>query len=135
MPPTLIRFSIALSVAAITVGVLLATGSSSAAVTCPSTVPVVNENNCKGEGSSGWLFNNYDEGIAGYATQTSFNLGQNVPLKIARDTPTAGGTKVNITVYRMGYYGGDGGRQVFSASNVTVANNFNCSKKDSFTGE
>ena len=70
------------------VGVLLATGSSSAAVTCPNSVPVVSENNCKGEGSSGWLFDNYDESIAGFATQTSFNVGQSVPLKIARDTPT-----------------------------------------------
>src|SRR4051812_9064029 len=135
MPPILIRLSIALSVAAVTVGVLLATGSSSAAVTCPSAIPAVNENNCKGEGSSGWLFNNYDEGIAGFATQTSFNLGQSVPLKIARDTPTPGGTKVNVTVYRMGYYDGEGGRQVFSASNVAVANNFTCKPKDATTGE
>jgi PKD repeat protein len=135
MPPILIRFSIALSVAAITVGVLIATGSSSAAVTCPSTIPVVNENNCKGEGSSGWLFNNYDEGVAGFSTQTSFNLGQSVPLKIARNTASPGGTKVNIAVFRMGYYGGDGGRQVYTSSNVTVNNTFTCKAPNASTGE
>ncbi len=135
MPPILVRLSVALAVAAVTVGVLLTTASAPAAVTCPSSVPVVNENNCRGEGSSGWLFDNYDEGIAGYATQTSFNLGQSVPLKIARNTPTPGGTKVGIAVYRMGYYGGDGGRLVYSASNVTVANNFTCKSPNAVTGE
>src|SRR6478609_32429 len=135
MRPIFIRFSIALAVAATTVGVLLATGSSSAAVTCPSAVPVVNENNCKGEGTSNWMFQNYDEGVAGFATQTSFNVGQSVPLKIARDTPTPGGTKVNITVFRMGYYGGEGGRQVYSATNVAVANNFTCKAPNATTGE
>jgi PKD repeat protein len=131
----LLRLGLPLAIAAATLGVFLTTSSSRAAVTCPSTIPVVNENNCKGEGSSGWLFDNYDEGIAGYSTQTSFNLGSSVPLKIARDTPTPGGTKVNIAVYRMGYYGGEGGRQVYSVSNVAVANNFNCTKKDASTGE
>src|SRR4029077_4220845 len=82
-----------------------------------------------------WLFQNYDEGIAGYATQTSFNVGQSVPLKIARDTPTPGGTKVNIDVYRMGYYGGEGGRLVYSASNVAVGNNFKCNPPNLETGE
>src|SRR3954469_23562870 len=122
----LVRLGLPLVIAAAVIGVLLTTSFSRAAVTCPSTIAVVNENNCKGEGSSSWLFNNYDEGIAGFSTQTSFNLGSSVPLKIARNTPTPGGTKVNIAVYRMGYYGGDGGRQVFSAANVAVNNNFTC---------
>ena len=124
-----------MAVAVATIGVFLTTSSSRAAVTCPSTIPVVNENNCKGEGSSDWLFDNYDEGIAGFSTQTSFNLGQSVPLKIARNTPNPGGTKVNITVFRMGYYGGEGGRQVYSASNVAVANNFTCKTPNATTGE
>ena len=82
----LVRLSLALPVAAAP-SASSSPPSSSAAVTCPNAVPVVNENNCKGEGSSDWLFDNYDEGIAGFATQTSFNVGQSVPLKIARDTP------------------------------------------------
>jgi PKD repeat protein len=135
MRPIYARLTIAMAVALATAGILIATSSAPAAVTCPSTVPVLSENNCKGEGSSDWLFDNYDEGIAGFATQTSFNVGQSVPLKIARNTPTPGGTKVNINVFRMGYYGGEGGRQVYSASNVSVANNFACKTPNASTGE
>jgi hypothetical protein len=123
-----------IAIAATTWG-LFSSSSSSAAVTCPSSIPVVNENNCKGEGSSEWLFHNYDEGIAGFATQTSFNLGQNVPLKIARDTPTPGGTKVDIDVYRMGYYEGEGARLVYKAAGVSVGNNFKCNSANAVTGE
>jgi PKD repeat protein len=130
-----IRSSFVLIAIAATAWGLLSSSSSSAAVTCPSSIPVVQENNCKGEGSSEWLFHNYDEGIAGFATQTSFNLGQSVPLKIARDTPTAGGTKVNIDVYRMGYYGGEGARLVHSATDVSVGNNFKCNAPNTVTGE
>jgi Concanavalin A-like lectin/glucanases superfamily/PKD domain len=135
MRPLFLRFSLALAVAATTVGVLLATGSSSAAVTCPSSVPVLSENNCKGEGSSSWMSGNYDDGIAGYATQTSFNRGQNVPLKIARNTTP--GTKVNIAVFRLGYYEGAGGRLVHTANSITVNNNFTCktAQPDPVTGE
>jgi hypothetical protein len=137
MRPILARLGIPLAIAATTIGVLLATSSAPAAVTCPSSVPVLSENNCKGEGSSDWMTGNYDDGIAGFATQTSFNRGQNVPLKIARNTPTPGGTKVNIEIFRMGYYEGAGGRLVHTASNVTVPNNFTCktAKPDPTTGE
>src|SRR4029077_13745159 len=127
MRPFLIRSSIVVTTVGIVAwGLLSSSPAPAASITCPNPVPVVNENNCKGEGTSDWLFQNYDEGIAGYATQTSFNVGQSVPLKIARDTPTPGGTKVNIDVYGMGYYGGEGGRLVYSASNVAVGNNFKC---------
>ena len=135
MSPIYARLSVAVAVALATAGILIATSSAPAAVTCPSTVPVLSENNCKGEGSSNWLFDNYDEGIAGFSTQTSFNVGQSVPLKIARNTTNPGGTKVNINVFRMGYYGGDGGRQVYSATNVTVNNNFTCKAPNATTGE
>src|SRR5215212_5659638 len=105
MRAPLLRLSLPVLIAIGTVGIFLTAGSS-AAVTCPSSVPVLNENNCKGAGSSGWQTGNYDDNIAGFATQTSFNRGQNVPLKIARNaTP---GSKVNIEVFRLGYYGGEG---------------------------
>ncbi len=123
MPPTLLRLSLAVLVAAMTVAIFLG-GGSSAAVTCPTSVPVHSENNCKGEGSSDWRIGNYDDNVAGFATQTSFNRGQSVPLKIARNTTP--GTKVNVQVFRMGYYEGAGGRLVHTANNVTVNNNFTC---------
>ena len=58
------------------------------AVTCPNANPVVNENNCTGAGSSGWRLSQLQTRTsAGFATQTSFNLGESVPLKIARNAP------------------------------------------------
>jgi PKD repeat protein len=136
MRPFFARSSIALATAGIVAwGLLSSSAAPAETVTCPNPIPVVNENNCLGEGTSDWLFQNYDEGIAGYATQTSFNVGQSVPLKIARDTTTPGGTKVNIEVFRMGYYGGEGGRPVYSAANVSVGNNFKCNPPDAQTGK
>jgi N,N-dimethylformamidase beta subunit-like, C-terminal/Concanavalin A-like lectin/glucanases superfamily/PKD domain len=136
MRPFLIRSSFVLvALATVAWGLLSSSSAPAANVTCPNPVVVVNENNCKGEGVSDWMFGEYDEGITGYATQTSFNVGQSVPLKIARDTPTPGGTKVNIAVFRMGYYEGEGGRLVYSASNVTVNNNFKCNAPNALTGE
>ena len=135
MRAPLLRLSLPVLVAAATIGAFLV-GGSSAAVTCPSSVPVLNENNCKGEGSSDWMTGNYDDNVAGFATQTSFNRGQNVPLKIARNA-TPGSTKVNIEVFRLGYYGGEGGRLVHTANNISVANNLTCktAKPDPVTGE
>ncbi|HSS42857.1 MAG TPA: N,N-dimethylformamidase beta subunit family domain-containing protein [Solirubrobacterales bacterium] len=132
----LVRLGLPLALAAATIGIVLTTSSSRAAVSCPNAVPVVNENNCKGEGSSDWLTGNYDDNVAGFATQTSFNRGTNVPLKIARNA-TAGSTKVNIEVFRLGYYGNEGGRLVQTANNVTVNNNLTCktAQPDPVTGE
>jgi hypothetical protein len=106
-------------------------GSAFAAVTCPNSNPVVNENNCMGAGSSAWQINNgrtYD--LAGFATQTSYNLGQSVTLKIG-----AYADSVDISVFRMGYYGGKGGRLVASASNVPVNNGLSCETMKAKTGE
>src|SRR5436853_3152738 len=135
MRTPLLRLSLPVLAAVITVAVFLG-GGSSAAVSCPNANPVLNENNCKGEGSSDWLTGNYDDNVAGFATQTSFNRGQSVPLKIARNA-SPGSTKVNIEVFRLGYYGGEGARLVNTASNVTVPNNLTCktAKPDPVTGE
>ena len=62
-----------------------------------------------GAGSQGWRLGNFSEDIAGYTTQTSFAKGASVPLKIARNAPILPQTRVDITVYRTGYYGGEGG--------------------------
>src|SRR3954452_23209781 len=84
---------------------LLAPGTASA-VTCPNANPVLNENNCAGSGTSSWQMNNQSDNIGGYSTQTSVNLGQSVSLKIARNMPVLPATKVDISVYRTGDYGG-----------------------------
>lgn len=117
--------------------VLLATGGAAqAAVTCPNPNPVVQENNCAGVGSSAWALSNASENVGGFATQPSFNLGQDVPLKIARNAPLVPATKVDISVYRMGYYNDTGSRLIAAASRtaVTVNNTFTCNPKNAQTG-
>ena len=75
-----------------------------AAVSCPSSNPVVNENNCMGAGSTAWQLTNYDNGgITGYSTKSSVNLGESVPLRIANQ---AGTGSAEVNVFRMGWYRG-----------------------------
>ena len=106
-------------------------------MTCPNANPVVNENNCMGAGSQGWRLDNESDDIGGYSTKTSFNLGEAVPLKIARNAPIMPATRVDISVYRTGYYGGLGGRLIPAAgkTNVTVNNSFACNPLDPNTGK
>jgi PKD repeat protein len=119
------------------VGLLLLlawSGSAKAAVSCPNSNPVVNENQCK-TGSSNWQVFDYSHDLGGYTTKTSVNLGEDVVLKIGRDAPISPQKTVNIDVYRMGYYDGEGGRLVKSATNVAINNTFACRPMDSITGE
>ena len=133
------RLRLALAIATLTTAVasLGAATPAMAAVSCPNTNPVVNENNCMGAGSQGWRLGNFSEDIAGYPTQTSFAKGASVPLKIARNAPILPQTRVDISVYRTGYYGGEGGRLIpgAGATNVPVNNNFTCNAKNATTGE
>ncbi|HEY2631529.1 MAG TPA: N,N-dimethylformamidase beta subunit family domain-containing protein [Solirubrobacteraceae bacterium] len=103
----------------------------SAAVTCPNANPIVNENNCKGAGSSAWQIGNgrtYD--LGGFATQTSYNLGQGIPLKIGAYADT-----VDIQLFRIGYYGGKGGRLISTVNEVPVNNGPSCNAMNAKTGE
>jgi YD repeat-containing protein len=103
-----------------------------AAVTCPNPNPVVNENNCMGAGSNAWQLTNYDQdGITGYATKSSVNFGTSVPLRIA--LPSGSGS-AEVNVFRMGWYGGAGGRLVYQAKKVTVNNDDYCESPDTTTG-
>ena len=105
----------------------------SAAVTCPNANAVVNENNCMGAGSSGWQVQNYSADLGGFPTVTSVNVGQSVPLKIGTDLASA--QTINLTVYRIGWYGGAGGRLVYTQNGVAVNNSFTCNPMDATTGE
>ncbi len=103
-----------------------------AAVTCPNPNTVVNENNCMGAGSTGWQLTDYDQGgITGYATKTSVNLGEGVTLRIANQ---AGAGSAEVNVFRMGWYGGAGGRLVYQNKKVTIANDRQCNAPDETTG-
>jgi YD repeat-containing protein len=106
--------------------------SAGAAVTCPNPNPVVNENNCMGAGSTAWQLTNYDQdGITGYATKSSVNFGESVPLRIANQ---AGSGTAEVNVFRMGWYGGAGGRLVYQNKKVTIANDRHCEAPDETTG-
>ena len=103
---------------------------------CPSDNPVIQENNCSGAGNAGWILSNFNDNVAGFATQTSVNLGTSVSLKIGR-VNTAAPSSVNIDVYRMGYYGNEGGRLITAASHASVAVNnlFTSCTSDTTTGK
>ena len=117
--------------------VLLAAGllgpTSASAADCPSDNPVIQENECTPQGvSDGWRIVNFDADIAGFATKSSVNVGDQVQLKIGRSGATAP-SSVSVDVYRLGYYGNMGGRKIAAASrtNVSINNLFSgCSATD-----
>ncbi|HEY2766808.1 MAG TPA: PKD domain-containing protein [Solirubrobacteraceae bacterium] len=110
---------------------MFAFGASRAdAVTCPNANPIVNENNCMGEGTTDnqSAIESYSEDLGAFTTQSSYALGENVPIKIGTDLSSFPGTSVNVSVYRIGYYGGNGARLIAGAgaTNVKVNNTFQC---------
>ncbi|HSZ68835.1 MAG TPA: PKD domain-containing protein [Solirubrobacteraceae bacterium] len=110
-----------------------------AEVSCPNANPIVNENNCMGEGTTAnqAAIENYSENLGGFTPQSGYELGENVPLKIGTDEPSFPATNVNIAVYRIGYYKGDGARLIpaAGATNVPVNNSFQCNPENTTTGE
>jgi YD repeat-containing protein len=126
----------ALSALAVLAAVLLAAQPAAADVSCPSDVPVVQENNCSGPGSEGWRLVEYSPDVAGFTTKTSVNLGEDVTLKLGRAS-TSAAASVKVDVYRMGYYGNMGGRLITAASSASVpVNNLfsGCSTTNATTG-
>ncbi|HKH64344.1 MAG TPA: N,N-dimethylformamidase beta subunit family domain-containing protein, partial [Solirubrobacterales bacterium] len=107
---------------AILAAVLLFPHAAQADVSCPSDIPVVQENNCSGPGSDGWRLIEYSPNVAGFATKTSVNRGESVTLKLGR-VNTSAAASVKVDVYRMGYYGNNGGRLITAASSAGVAVN------------
>ncbi len=114
-------------------------GASAAEVSCPNSNPIVNENNCMGEGTTAnqSAIENYSEDLGAFTPQTSYNLGESVPIKIGTDLPSFPATNVNISIYRIGWYGGDGARLIAGAgaNNVKVSNSFQCNPENTTTGE
>ncbi len=123
-----------------TFAVMLAGGAASAQaaeVSCPNANPVVNENNCMGEGTEANRQGNYSESIGGFTTQTSYNRGENVQLKIGTSAASFPATSVNVSVYRIGWYGGKGARLIpaAGATKVKVNNSLTCNPMNKETGE
>jgi PKD repeat protein len=124
-------------VGALVVLFAVAPSGAMAAVTCPNGNPVLQENNCAGTGSSAYEMSNYNDDIGGFSTKTSYDLGESIQLKIGRNLAGLPTSRVNIDVFRMGYYGGLGARRIAAASatNVTVNNNQTCNPMDPVTGK
>jgi hypothetical protein len=108
-----------------------------ASVSCPNANPIVNENNCMGPGTSSNQLSNYSEQLGGFTTKSSYNLGEDVQLKIGTGAPSFPATTVNVAVYRIGSYGGAGARLIpaASASEVAVNNSLQCNPMNPSTGE
>jgi hypothetical protein len=80
---------------------------------CSAPANAIEAENClPGAPQSTWDVNGAgDQTIQGFATDISYNVGSTVRFKI--DTPASAYT---ITIYRMGYYGGNGARQITPVS-------------------
>ena len=116
---------------------LAAPQSAHAAVLCPNSNPVVNENNCMGPGTTSNQLSNYSEELGAFTTKSSYNRGEDVQLKIGTSAPSFPATSVSVAVYRIGYYGGAGARLIpaASSSSVAVNNTFKCNPMNASTGE
>ena len=72
--------------------------------------PIVCENSKQGNSPSEWDISGAgDSSIQGFATEISVNQGQAVHFKVKTDARA-----YRIDIYRVGYYGGQGARQVAS---------------------
>jgi hypothetical protein len=103
---------------------LTAASGSQTAVTTFSDAPnkIVSENLNAGTPGSLWtihgsIANQGDSQIEGFATEISANAGQTISFKI--NTASSGYT---LDIYRLGYYGGNGGRLVTTTHHSGATN-------------
>ncbi|HEX2715099.1 MAG TPA: hypothetical protein VHM88_23170, partial [Candidatus Acidoferrales bacterium] len=78
---------------------------------CTSPQNLIEAENCL-PGDPSWYNGGYvwsDSSIVGFATDISVNVGQTIYFKISTDAPA-----YTIDIWRMGYYGGAGARQIAS---------------------
>ncbi len=67
-------------------------------------------------GSTGWQIPKSPQSdIAGYAAATSVNKGGSLPIKVSLAQPG----NYTIDLYRLGYYGGQGGRLILSSGQLS----------------
>ncbi len=107
MPRAAVRA--ALGISACVLALALDAGTAQAA---PCDLPIENEIVCEnskpGDPASEWdVSGSGDSSIQGYATDISVDQGETVHFKVDTDADD-----YRLDVYRMGYYGGDGARQV-----------------------
>lgn len=77
--------------------------------------PIQTEN--QNTGSTGWQFSNRSNtAIQAYCDKASYNTGDTVTFYASTQT---GGTGYSIAIYRLGWYGGNGGRLITTLSGLT----------------
>jgi hypothetical protein len=103
-------------VAALILAVLPLAGSAQAASDpCGSgSNPIVCENSKPGTPKTDWFSPNAYGDIKGFTTKESVQAGDTVQFKIQSKTA------YNVQIYRLGWYGGDGARQMSTAAQAAV---------------
>jgi len=116
-----------------------ATSTPTAVPTAPATTNPIYLENLK-QGTRDWQISNQaTTEIAGYADATSVNRGAALALKVSLGDPgsglyTAGAPgQFSVDVYRLGYYGGLGGRLVTSSGPLNGVTQSTCPVTDPTT--
>lgn len=119
--------SLALVATAVAVPTLVL--STPAAASSPCTAPVVNQVACENTqpGTPNWQVNSDDPSIVGFTTDISANAGGSVTFKVNTNA-----SSYVIMIFRLGYYGGVGARQVATLAVNTKQNQPACAS-DSVT--
>lgn len=90
---------------------LATSAGASAADPCGSgSNPIVCENSKAGTPMSDWFSPNAYGNVQGFSSQVSVQAGDTVQFKVQSPSP------YHVTVMRLGYYGGDGARQMSTAA-------------------
>ncbi|HYS40977.1 MAG TPA: hypothetical protein VEO01_35640, partial [Pseudonocardiaceae bacterium] len=97
--------------------------STPAAASSPCTAPVVNPVACENTqaGTPNWQVNSQDDTITGFTTDISSTAGGTVQFKVNTNA-----SAYQIFIYRLGYYGGAGARQVATLAVNTRTNQPAC---------
>lgn len=104
----------ALATALITAVLPLAVVATAADPCGSGSNPVVCENSKPGTPMSDWFAANAYGNVMGYTSQQSVQAGETVQFKVQSPTP------YHVSVYRLGYYGGNGARMQSTAAQAAA---------------
>ena len=89
----------------------------------PNANPITRENRLSPSGSWTGDFRfgtgKYQPDVTGFATKTSVNAGESLPIKL-NVYGHGGATTVDLQIFRLGYYGGAGGRLIATLPGIPV---------------
>jgi hypothetical protein len=94
---------------------LAVSSGASAADPCGSgSNPIVCENSKPGTPMENWFSPNAYGNVQGFTDQVSYQAGDTLKFKVQSPIP------YHVEVYRLGYYGGDGAREISTAAQAAV---------------